>query len=37
MTETRAVVVDPSSNERLAIKTVPLAPADPAPGPKQSA
>jgi NADPH:quinone reductase-like Zn-dependent oxidoreductase len=28
MTETRAVVVDPSSNERLAIKTVPLAPAD---------
>lgn len=28
MTETRAVVVDPASNERLAIKTVPLAPAD---------
>jgi NADPH:quinone reductase-like Zn-dependent oxidoreductase len=27
MTDTRAVVVDPSSNERLAIKTVPLAPA----------
>jgi NADPH:quinone reductase-like Zn-dependent oxidoreductase len=27
MTETRAVVVDPSSNERLAIKSVPLAPA----------
>jgi NADPH:quinone reductase-like Zn-dependent oxidoreductase len=27
MTETRAVVVDPSSNERLAIGTVPLAPA----------
>ena len=27
MTDTKAVVVDPSSNERLAIKTVPLAPA----------
>jgi NADPH2:quinone reductase len=27
MTETRAVVVDPSSNERLAIRSVPLAPA----------
>jgi NADPH:quinone reductase-like Zn-dependent oxidoreductase len=27
MTETRAVVVDPSSSERLAIKSVPLAPA----------
>ena len=27
MTETRAIVVDPSSNERLAIKSVPLAPA----------
>src|SRR5271167_332391 len=28
MPETRAVIVDPSSNERLAIKTVPLAPAE---------
>jgi NADPH2:quinone reductase len=28
MTETRAVVVDPSSNERLAIRAVPLADAD---------
>jgi len=27
MSETRAIVVDPSSNERLAIKSVPLAPA----------
>src|ERR1700693_2966655 len=27
MSETRAIVVDPSSNERLVIKTVPLAPA----------
>jgi NADPH:quinone reductase len=27
MTETRAIVVDPSSNERLTIKSVPLAPA----------
>jgi NADPH:quinone reductase-like Zn-dependent oxidoreductase len=27
VTETRAIVVDPSSNERLAIKSVPLAPA----------
>jgi NADPH:quinone reductase len=27
MTETRAIVVDPSSNERLAIRSVPLAPA----------
>src|SRR3978361_946189 len=27
MTETRAVVVDPASNERLSIKSVPLAPA----------
>jgi NADPH:quinone reductase len=28
MTDTKAVVVDPSSNERLTIKTVPLAPAE---------
>src|ERR1700692_2165004 len=27
MTDVKAVVVDPSSNERLAIRTVPLAPA----------
>ena len=27
MTDTRAIVVDPTSNERLAIRTVPLAPA----------
>jgi len=28
MSETRAIVVDPSSNERLAIKSVPLAAAN---------